>query len=739
MMARRQAPGVLKDIAKPSDGEVVEGLLCSLCMKQARSIADLQQHFATYHKDGANGPSSERGGGHVAEDEDGDAAVTRAHWEPDSSRSVCAERGCGKEFGLMARKTHCRKCGRIYCRDHCVITMKLNVNARPDPAGIPCRVCRVCFDSREGAQQEFGQSRNLMGLFKRTREEKNGRDDVETNKLIIRLEKLLDGGSGGGSTSAEEARGRSASVMSISGVPKGSRREYEKAVVAWKDDSSVRACPECGSSFGLLNRRHHCRLCGGVVCGKEACADMLSLVVARQLLDGDKVNMESASGDKARQQSGLRICATCRARVLRHGKQVRRDKQKPAAYLTLYARLSLARERIESLMPKYAELCERASSTRNAYAAADSREAMSVRQEIMQNFEVVDSASKRIAAIPTQEMARLQEHVEANKQANATKKEKEKEKGGSVSERMDPHELAKQLRRAAVDTRVCQAIRLAATGYMQDVIPRLEVLRPDRQQIDKIDQRQKAEHQQLHQQQQQLQQLQHQQQMENERGKEMKAEEERRRRAAEAEDRQRAERERERARALQQSGASFQRGSVDTSGIGRGGGAGRQQGGEGTQSRGHVRNASSPSGMGASHASQAAVRSPAASRVMSSAQHRGDSFDEDDTTPTTISSPTAPIKKFAASDSLFDNIANSPPPQRRTADGGLARSATVSAGTGHGRGGKSTGAAVHAQVLSEQRQNIVKFITQARREQRWEDVDILSKSLAEIDRELGKL
>eukprot|EP01136_Pigoraptor_vietnamica_P034673 Opistho-1_new@98931 len=66
--------------------------------------------------------------------------------------------------------------------------------------------------------------------------------------------------------------------------------------------------------------------------------------------------------------------------------------QQPPAYLALYGRLALARERIQALIPKYSELCERASNVRNAYAASDTREAMAVRQEIMQHFEVIDAA-----------------------------------------------------------------------------------------------------------------------------------------------------------------------------------------------------------------------------------------------------------------------------------------------------------------------------------------------------------
>ncbi|KAG2315709.1 hypothetical protein Bca52824_018831 [Brassica carinata] len=36
----------------------------------------------------------------------------------------------------------------------------------------------------------------------------------------------------------------------------------------WMPDQSCRVCYECDCQFTLINRRHHCRLCGRVFCGK---------------------------------------------------------------------------------------------------------------------------------------------------------------------------------------------------------------------------------------------------------------------------------------------------------------------------------------------------------------------------------------------------------------------------------------------------------------------------------------
>ncbi|RXK40873.1 hypothetical protein M231_01721 [Tremella mesenterica] len=44
------------------------------------------------------------------------------------------------------------------------------------------------------------------------------------------------------------------------------KRAAEQAIVKWEDDSQVHKCRICQSSFSLANRKHHCRVCGRIVC-----------------------------------------------------------------------------------------------------------------------------------------------------------------------------------------------------------------------------------------------------------------------------------------------------------------------------------------------------------------------------------------------------------------------------------------------------------------------------------------
>ena len=84
---------------------------------------------------------------------------------------------------------------------------------------------------------------------------------TETNRLIVRLDKLL------------------ANLPSEA----GKRREHEKAVVAWIDEDLVKLCPSCARAFNIARRKHHCRLCGSVMC--QDCSDYVDFDLCRRLIN----------------------------------------------------------------------------------------------------------------------------------------------------------------------------------------------------------------------------------------------------------------------------------------------------------------------------------------------------------------------------------------------------------------------------------------------------------------------
>ncbi|KAH8087968.1 FYVE zinc finger-domain-containing protein [Filobasidium floriforme] len=59
---------------------------------------------------------------------------------------------------------------------------------------------------------------------------------------------------------------RSVTGVGLEQVELEKKREVERGLVVWEEDGEVRRCRICQSIFSLTNRKHHCRLCGRIVC-----------------------------------------------------------------------------------------------------------------------------------------------------------------------------------------------------------------------------------------------------------------------------------------------------------------------------------------------------------------------------------------------------------------------------------------------------------------------------------------
>lgn len=210
--------------------------------------------------------------------------ITRSHWQRSTGYDICTDPACGKGLGPINGNINCRKCGRLFCEPHTMYQMKLSRSANHEPVrGYWARVCETCYKSREGYNDHNGTSVDHTDMFKAIRRKKVERQNLEVSRLEKRLTKLTRLLANSPEALTNTSNGSLlAPVQSLTGQ-KNPRKLIEQSVVTWEEDDKVPECPFCHQEFGSWTfRRHHCRICGRVVCGdpQTGCSSEVSLSIA---------------------------------------------------------------------------------------------------------------------------------------------------------------------------------------------------------------------------------------------------------------------------------------------------------------------------------------------------------------------------------------------------------------------------------------------------------------------------
>ena len=66
--------------------------------------------------------------------------------------------------------------------------------------------------------------------------------------------------------------------------------ELEQSVVPWRPDKEEKRCMSCGRGFNIRRRKHHCRLCGDIIC--KDCSQFMTLSQACKLLSVYELALE---------------------------------------------------------------------------------------------------------------------------------------------------------------------------------------------------------------------------------------------------------------------------------------------------------------------------------------------------------------------------------------------------------------------------------------------------------------
>ncbi|XP_071406248.1 rabenosyn-5 [Pithys albifrons albifrons] len=333
-------------------GEVREGFLCPLCLKDLQAFRQLQAHYEEQH------PGEER---HV-----------RAQLRNLVQKAKRAKKKLLKQEG----------------------------DDRTD-SGSQERYESFSYggvDPYMWEPQEVGAVRSHLSEFKKHRAARIDHYVVEVNKLIIRLEKL---------TSFDRANTESAKIRAI-----------EKSVVPWVSDQDVPFCPDCGSKFGIRNRRHHCRLCGSIMCKK--CMELISLPLASKLTSASKEALGSHTSPSSSPSSvhgsrrgsissvssvssvldekdddRIRCCRHCKDTLLKREQQID-EKEHTPEIVKLYEKLRLCMEKVDQKAPEYIRMAESLNAGETTYSLEHAND---LRVEIQKIYEFIDALSKKILSL----------------------------------------------------------------------------------------------------------------------------------------------------------------------------------------------------------------------------------------------------------------------------------------------------------------------------------------------------
>ncbi|XP_036594219.1 rabenosyn-5 [Trichosurus vulpecula] len=332
-------------------GEVREGFLCPLCLKDLQSFYQLQSHYEEEHS---------------SEDRD--------------------VKGQIKSLVQKAKKA------------------KNKLLKREDDRSEPGTQGYESFsyggvDPYMWEPQELGAVRSHLSDFKKHRAARIDHYVVEVNKLIIRLEKL---------TAFDRTNTESAKVRAI-----------EKSVVPWVNDQDVPFCPDCGNKFSIRNRRHHCRLCGSIMCKK--CMELISLPLASKLTSASKeASMTSHTSPNQSPNSihgsrrgsissvssvssvldekddeRIRCCGHCKDALLKREQQID-EKEHTPDIVKLYEKLRICMEKVDQKAPEYIKMAASLNAGETTYSLEHAND---LRVEVQKVYELIDALSKKILTL----------------------------------------------------------------------------------------------------------------------------------------------------------------------------------------------------------------------------------------------------------------------------------------------------------------------------------------------------
>eukprot|EP00088_Acartia_fossae_P066517 TRINITY_DN8254_c0_g2_i12.p1 TRINITY_DN8254_c0_g2~~TRINITY_DN8254_c0_g2_i12.p1 ORF type:complete len:729 (-),score=207.47 TRINITY_DN8254_c0_g2_i12:337-2523(-) len=218
-------------------GEILEGFLCPLCMKDLGDVIQLQIHFEENH--------SKEDQAFLQSIKDLFGKAKKKILSDEDQQQLEG----GAVTGAVQKVKYTSKLADDNI--HPVSGIRTDLYPKLNPA------------------QSTPSKSSHYSYLKKIRSERVDRYAAETNRLIVRLDRLLE-------NMPSDA---------------GKRRTHEQTIVDWIDESLVKLCPSCTKSFNITRRKHHCRLCGSVMC--KDCSKFVEWSFCRKLINPSTLSIYS--------------------------------------------------------------------------------------------------------------------------------------------------------------------------------------------------------------------------------------------------------------------------------------------------------------------------------------------------------------------------------------------------------------------------------------------------------------
>lgn len=215
-----------------------------------------------------------------------DSKINRSHWKQPSQSSTNRCSQCNKVLNVKNGMVNCRKCGDLFCNQHTHYKIRLrnSTTAKKLPLyeasskGVWSRCCENCYfnkpDLFEGTSIKYN---DLTRQFKKKRQESFDEQQINRIKLQKKFIKLVNLMADNYLWKINNQSDTLISFNMLSIFNVSNQEKYNKEILLqeqisivgednWSSDEVHLNCSICFTKFNFIIRKHHCRLCGQIVC-----------------------------------------------------------------------------------------------------------------------------------------------------------------------------------------------------------------------------------------------------------------------------------------------------------------------------------------------------------------------------------------------------------------------------------------------------------------------------------------